>query len=308
MNSLTYVDSGDQPTSDLVLDSVAARPAPRTLARIRTAFWKRKLALVSVCFLLLVVLLAIAAPVVAPQNPTLGDLSHFEQAPSWQHWLGTDSEGRDVWSRLIWGSRASLLVGIGAVVLSTLIGIIIGAVSGYYRGFVDGVLMRITDAFLSFPTIVLLLMLAAVLGPSLLNVVLVIGFLNWTGIARLVRGEFFSLREQVWVTAARAIGAKDTRIIRRHLLPHVVSPVAVAATFGVGNAILTEAALSYLGLGVPPPNPSWGAMLAEAQNVYTLQSLPWVWLSPGITVVLVVLAVNYVGDTLRSALDPYAAH
>jgi len=309
MINLTHDDHGVHTvTSPPTLDVVAARPALGTLARVRAAFWKRKIALLSVSFLALVLLIAIAAPVVARQDPTATNLANFEQPPSWQHWLGTDSTGYDVWSRLVWGSRTSLFVGFSAVFLSTVIGIIVGALSGYYRGIVDGFLMRITDTILSFPTIVLLLMLAAVLGPSTLTVVLVIGLLSWTGLARLIRGEFFALREQVWVTAARAVGATNWRIIRRHLLPHVVSSVVVVATFGVGNAILTEAALSYLGLGVPPPAPSWGVMLSGAQNVYTLQSLPWVWLSPGITVVLVVLAVNYVGDTLRRALDPYSEH
>jgi peptide/nickel transport system permease protein len=287
------------------LDSAEVRKAPTPFARIRMTFRDSWIALLSLSFLTAMLFVAIAAPLVGRYDPTATVLTAFEKPPSGEHWLGTDNAGRDVWSRLIWGSRNSLFVGVVAVALATAIGMVIGAVSGYYRGVVDGILMRITDAFLAFPGIVLLLMLASVLGPSILNVVLIISFLSWTGVARLVRGQFLSLREQDWAMAARSIGLTDWRIIYRHMLPHVVSSVAIAATFGVASAILTEASLSYLGLGVRPPAPSWGSMLSGSQSIHVLQSVWWSWLAPGVTLVLVVLAVNYVGDTLRRALDPY---
>ncbi len=292
------------PHSAAVLAETAPRRAPGTAARLRAVFLASPLALVSLGLLVLLLLLALAAPLVGRYDPTATTLTAFEQPPSWQHWLGTDSAGRDVWSRLVWGSRNSLFVAVVAVSIATTIGTVVGAVSGFYRGILDGILMRITDGFLAFPGIVLVLMLASILGPSIINVVLVIGVLSWTEIARLVRGQFLALREQDWVLAARSVGVSNGRLIVRHLLPHVVSQIVIAATFGAASAILTEAALSYLGLGVRPPTPSWGSMLAEAQSVHVLQALPWVWLAPGLTLTLVVLAVNYVGDALRRALDP----
>lgn len=282
------------------------RQAPSTLGRIRIAFQRRPVAIVSLVFLLLILGLAIGAPVFGRYDPVASVLTDFEQPPSAHHWFGTDSAGRDVWSRLVWGGRNSLFIGLCAVTLATTIGTLIGAVSGFYRGILDGILMRITDGFLAFPSIVLILMLASVLGPSIINVVIVLGVLSWTGIARLVRGQFLSLREQDWVLAARSVGVPNWRLIWRHLLPHVTSQVLVAATFGAAAATLAEASLSYLGLGVRPPTPSWGSMLSGAQSIHVLQSVAWSWLAPGLTLTLVVLALNYVGDTLRRALDPYA--
>ena len=251
-------------------------------------------------------LLAIGAPVSGRYDPTATVLTDFEQPPSAAHWLGTDNAGRDVWSRLVWGSRNSLFVGVAAVALATAIGMLLGALSGYYGGIVDGVLMRVTDAFLAFPGIVL--HADARVGPGSEH-------RQRRARDRLSRAGPASrgwsaassspCASRTWTLAARAIGVTDWRIIRRHLLPHVISPVVVAATFGVAVAILTEASLSYLGLGVRPPAPSWGAMLADAQTVHVFQEVWWSWLAPGITLVLVVLAVNYVGETLRRALDPY---
>ncbi len=300
---------GALPTSALAVAGEQAREqrrAPGAWERIRAAFLRRPIALASLVLLIVMLVLAIGAPVFGRYDPVEAVLADFEQAPSARHWFGTDSAGRDVWSRLIWGGRNSLFIGICAVTIATTIGTLIGAVSGFYRGVLDGLLMRITDAFLAFPSIVLILMLASVLGPSIINVVIVLGVLSWTGIARLVRGQFLSLREQEWVIAARAVGVTNWRLIWRHLLPHVVSQVLVAATFGAAAATLAEASLSYLGLGVRPPTPSWGSMLSGAQSIHVLQSVPWSWLAPGLTLTIVVLAINYVGDTLRRALDPYA--
>lgn len=286
----------------------AVRRPPGGLARTVAAFRASPIALISLIFLVALFVLTIGAPLVERYNPTKSVLTDFEQPPSVRHWLGTDGAGRDVWSRLVWGGRNTLFISCSAVLIATTFGTLIGAVSGFYRGILDGVLMRVTDAFLAFPSIVLILMLASVLGPSIFNVVLVLSVLSWTGIARLVRGQFLLLREQDWVLAARAVGVGNRRLIVRHLLPHVLSQVLVAATFGAAGAALAEASLSYLGLGVKPPTPSWGSMLSDAQSIHVLQSVPWSWLAPGVTLTLTVLAINYVGDTLRRALDPYAVH
>lgn len=287
--------------------SLASRPTQlqtRMWARMAQAVKSHLAAVMSGMFLVVMLLAALGAPIVGRYDPTATDLDAFEQPPSAQHWLGTDDAGRDVWSRLIWGARNSLFVGVVAVALAMSIGVVVGALSGYYGGVLDAILMRITDGFLAFPGIVLMLMLASMLGPSITNVVVVIGLLSWTGVARLVRGLFLSLREREWLIAARSIGVTDRRLIFRHLLPHTVSPVIVTATFQVAGAILTEASLSFLGLGVRPPAPSWGSMLASAQSVHVMQALPWAWLPPGMALVLVVLSVNYLGEDLQSALAP----
>lgn len=278
-----------------------SRTSGSSLSRIARAFRRDPVGLASIIFLVFVILLVLAAPVVQRYAPNASNLAAFQHPPSAAHWMGTDNGGRDIWSRLVWGGRISLFVATLATAITTVIGAAVGAVSGYYRGLVDGIVMRITDTVLSFPQIVLLLMLAALVGPSVWNVVLIIGFLNWTGMARLIRGHVLSLREQSWVTAARAIGANDLRILFRHLLPNVIPTMVVNATFSFGAAIFAEASLSFLGLGVPLPTPSWGNMLQNAQDAYTLEKLPWVWVFPGLTVVLVILAVSYVGETLRRA-------
>jgi peptide/nickel transport system permease protein len=280
--------------------------ASATLVRLKYEFRRSPLAVLSLILIVVMLVLAVGAPLFGRYDPTAGAIADFEQPPSWAHWLGTDTGSRDIWSRLIWGARNSLFVGVGAVAVATLIGVAVGALSGYYRGIVDSTLMRITDGFLAFPGIVLMLMLASVLGPSIVNVVLVIAFFGWMGVARLVRAEFLSLREQDWTLAARAIGVRDGRLIRKHLLPHVLPTVLISMTFNISGAIIAEASLSYLGLGVRPPAPSWGAMLSEARNVHVFRSLPWVWLPPGLTLLFVVLAVNYLGEALRRALDPYS--
>lgn len=290
----------EEPASTAVAGS---RRAGSALTRVVRAFRHDPIGLVSVVFLVLVVLLVLAAPLVQRYGPNAGNLAAFQQPPSGAHWMGTDNGGRDIWSRLVWGGRVSMLVATLATAITTVIGVVLGSLSGYYRGLTDGIIMRVTDTVLSFPQIVLLLMLAALVGPSIWNVILIIGFLNWTGMARLIRGQVLSLREQNWVLAARAIGANDIRILLRHLLPNVIPTMVVNATFSFGAAIFAEASLSFLGLGVPLPTPSWGNMLQNAQDAYTLERLPWVWVFPGLTVVLVVLAVSYVGETLRRATE-----
>lgn len=284
-------------------DALAARAAPGTAGRILYGFRSNNLARISVLVLTVIIVLALLAPWIQRFPPGKSDLHAFEIPPNATHWLGTDSAGRDVWSRLIWGARTSLTVAFASVLISITIGTIVGALSGYYGGFVDSALMRFTDGVMAFPDIVLVLMLASILGPSIRNVILVIGLLGWTGVARLVRGQFLALRERDWVLAARSIGVTNNRLIFRHLIPHVLTQIVVAATFGAAGAILAEAGLSYLGFGVQPPASSWGTMLAEAQSVHVLQSLPWAWLSPGIVLSLVVLSMSYIGETLRKALS-----
>jgi peptide/nickel transport system permease protein len=220
--------------------------------------------------------------------------------------LGTDLIGRDVWSRVAYGGRTSLSVGILAVALYALIGTFLGALAGYFGGLTDQLIMRIADTVMSIPSLLMVIVFVSVIGPSLTSVIIVIGLLGWPATARLVRGQFLSLREAEFITAARVIGASDGRIIVRHTLPNTFGPLSVLATFGIANAILLEAALSFLGLGVRPPTPSWGGMLNEAQSPAVLAGLPWLWLAPGIAIATTVLAVNFIGDGIRDAVDPRA--
>jgi len=250
------------------------------------------------------VMMALFATVIGRYSPIELNLDAMGQAPSAAHWLGTDTTGRDVWSRVVHAGRVSLSVGLVAVSISTLIGVVIGSIAGYASGKVDLLLMRFTDMVMAFPSLVMIITVASVLGPSIYNTMLVIGILTWPGIARLVRGQFLSLREQQFVLAARSIGVPPMQIMFRHLFPNVVGTVTVAATFGMANAILQEASLSFLGLGVQAPTPSWGNMLRDAQTLSILEGMPWLWLAPGLMIALAVLSINFIGDGLRDALDP----
>jgi peptide/nickel transport system permease protein len=229
----------------------------------------------------------------------------LKAAPNDDHILGTDKAGRDVFTRLIYAGRVSLSVGIVAVSIYLVIGILLGSLAGFYGGWVDSVVMRLADVFLSFPTLIIIITLASVLGPSIYNVMLAIGVLGWPPIARLLRGELLSLRERDYVLGARSIGCDGKRLILKHLLPNAMAPVIVAATFGIAYAILIEAGLSFLGLGVRPPTASWGNMLTDAQSLTILEDMPWLWLPPGIMIAMAVLSINFIGDGLRDALDPY---
>jgi peptide/nickel transport system permease protein len=254
--------------------------------------------------LTLIVATALLAPVIAPFGYEKIDLRAAGTPPRAEHPFGTDRVGRDIFSRTLYGGQVSLMVGIGATVISTLVGTLIGALAGYYRGWVDSLLMRITDTVMTFPSIVIMLTLAALLPRSVWNIVFVIGLLSWPGAARLVRGQFLTVRENEYVTAARCLGIPSRRIIVFHILPNVVAPLIALVTFSVGSAILTEAGLSFLGLGVPPPMPSWGNMLESARNLDILINLPWMWLPPAAATVLTVLCVNFIGDGIRDAIDP----
>ena len=267
-------------------------------------FLRHKLAVAGLVVLVLLVLLAIFAPYIAPHDPNYIDPRVLDDRPSAVHPLGLDQVGRDVLSRLIFATRVSLSVGVVAVGIYVLIGTVLGALAGYYGGWIDVVLTRLADMVLSFPQIMLILVIVSMVGPSIWNIMIVLGLLGWPSIFRIVRGQFLSLREQDFVQAARAMGARDARIIFRHILPNSMGPILVAATFGTANAILTEASLSYLGMGVQPPRASWGNMLIQAQSITVIENQPWLWVPPGLMIFISVLAINFVGDGLRDALDP----
>ncbi len=274
--------------------------------RLIRRFMRHRLAMIGAVGLLLLVLIAIFAPTIARQDPYYQDYSVIKSPPSSEHILGTDALGRDVWARTVYATRVSLSVGLVAVSIYTVIGTLLGSIAGYFGGLVDAIIMRITDMVMSFPLLTIIIVVVAMVGASLYNIMAVIGLLAWPSICRLVRGQFLSLREQEFITAARCVGNPPWRIILFHLLPNCIGPITVAATFGMAGAILTEASLSFLGLGVPPPEPSWGQMLTEAQKLSILSSMPWLWLPPGSMIALTVLCVNFVGDGLRDALDPQA--
>ena len=288
----------------LTLPAVAA-PIPRARPGVWARFRRHRLALVGAALLVVLVLIAVLAPLVFSLDPYKVDLRSYRKPPSAEHLLGTDASGRDVLARLIFGARVSLSVGVVAVSIYTALGVVLGAVAGYRGGTVDNVVMRLADVFLAFPRLIIIITLASLVGPSIYNVMLIIGLLGWPPIARIVRGMFLSLREREFVVGARVSGATDTRIMFRHIVPNVLAPVIVAATFGMAGAILLEAGLSFLGLGVQPPMASWGNMLNAAQSLTILEGMPWLWLPPGLMIAVTVLSLNFVGDGLRDALDPY---
>jgi peptide/nickel transport system permease protein len=267
-------------------------------------FRRHRLALIGLTVLTVLCLSAAFAPLVARYDPNEIDLYNRSKPPSAIHWLGTDQTGRDVWARMMFAGRVSLSVGLVAVSITAIIGTILGGIAGYYGGRTDSVIMRFTDTFMSFPSLVIIITLVAILGPGIWNAMIAIGVFGWPGLCRLVRGEILSLRERQFVEAARCIGVPTGRIIFGHIIPNVTGTISVFITFAMAGAILTEAALSFLGLGVQVPTPSWGNMINAAQSLTVLESQPWLWVPPGLTIVLAVLAINFVGDGLRDALDP----
>jgi peptide/nickel transport system permease protein len=277
--------------------SDAARP------RMLRRFMRNRPAVISVFVLGAIVLLAVFAPVVERHPYDTMRLSARAKPPSAVHWLGTDRIGRDVWSRTIHGARVSLVVGFVATAIAVVIGTTLGALAGFLGGWVEQLVMRATDVLMTFPPIIIMLTLAAFAPRGLWVIVLIIGGLSWPGIARLVRGQFLALKEQEFVAAAGALGVRPARIMLVHILPNALPPLMAMVSFGIGNAILTEAGLSFLGLGVPPPAPSWGTMLEAARNLDILRNLPWTWLPPAAMTVVTVLCVNFIGDGLRDAAD-----
>ncbi|WP_338062404.1 oligopeptide ABC transporter permease [Sporosarcina limicola] len=270
---------------------------------IAKRFLNHKLAVIGLIVLFLIMLVAIFAPFIATKDPYQINAA-FGAPPSAEYWLGTDLVGRDVFSRILYASRVSLMVGFGSVLIYTVIGTIIGAVSGYFGGRVDMIFMRITDVFMSFPQLMVILVVVSIFGPSLLNIIVILGVLGWPSVARLVRGSVLSLKEVDFVKSAVVLGISTPRILFSHILPNVMAPLLVHATFGIAAAIIIEASLSYLGMGVQPPISSWGNMLTDAQSITVISSQPWLWIPPGIMIVITVLAINFVGDGLRDALDP----
>ena len=292
-----------QSISSVVMTGASATPSARW--RVWRRFLRHRMAVVSALFLVLMILVTFPlAPLVTPSDPDRIDLKAIGKAPSLAHPLGTDLTGRDLWSRLVYGGRVSLSVGVVAVSIYVTLGVLLGSLAGYYGGRVDGWIMRFTEIVMAFPTLIILITIVAIVGPGLFNSMIAIGLIGWTGIARLVRGQILSLRSMDFVTAARAVGSPQRRILVQHILPNVVAPIIVAATFGIAGAILTEAGLSFLGLGIKPPTPSWGNMINEAQQLTVIESKPWIWLGPGLMITLSVLAINFIGDGLRDALDP----
>jgi peptide/nickel transport system permease protein len=240
---------------------------------------------------------------IVPFSPLSQDLRDRKAPPTAEHWLGTDDRGRDVLARLIWGTRISMSIGFVAVGISVLIGVVLGALAGYYGGWVDIVLQRLMEIWMCFPVFFLLLAIIAFFPPNILLIMVVIGIIRWTGVARLVRGEFLKLRESEYVLAAKASGLSDVRVMFRHILPNSLAPVLVNATFGVAGAILIESSLSFLGFGVPPPEPSWGELLKQSQRLIS-SGVWWLVIFPGLAIFITVVAFNLVGEGLRDAMDP----
>ncbi len=267
-------------------------------------FVRHRLAMAGLVVVFLVGLLALFAPLVAVHDPNAIDLRARNVGPTADHWFGTDRTGRDTFARVIYAGRVSLSVGIVAVAISVSIGALLGTLAGFFGGWVDSLVMRFTDVVMTFPPIVILLTLAAITGPGVGKTMLIIGLLNWPLPCRLVRAKLLTLREQEFIIAARAIGAPASRVVTRHAFPNVLDVLIVNASLGIAIAILLEAGLSFLGAGVQPPTPSWGNMLNVARNVSVLEDAPWQWMPAGGAIILVVLAVNFVGDGLRDALDP----
>lgn len=276
-------------------------PARQTVRR----FLRHRVAVLGLAIISIIVAAAVLAPLVTrSEGPDVIDLRARNEAPSAEHWLGTDRTGRDTFTRVVYAGRVSLAVGVAAVLISVAIGTTLGALAGFNGGWIDSVVMRITDVIMTFPAIIILLTVAAITGPGITQTVVILGLLNWPVPCRLVRAKLLSIREQEFIIAARAMGARRDRILLSHALPNALDVLIVYASLGIATAILLEAGLSFLGLGVQAPTPSWGNMLNVARNVSVLEQYPWQWLPAGVAIVVTVLSVNFVGDGLRDALDP----
>ncbi|EYB67220.1 dipeptide/oligopeptide/nickel ABC transporter permease [Deinococcus phoenicis] len=287
-----------------------AAPAPtavRTPARMATTrFLRHRLAVAGLVLLGLIVLLVVFGPAASRFTPEQIDLLARNQPPGAIHWLGTDQTGRDIFARTLSAGRVSLLVGLLSTLISVVVGTTLGALAGYFGGWVDNLIMRFVDVVMTFPSIIVLLTLAAIVGPGIDKTILIIGLLGWPLACRLVRAKLLSVRELEFIAAATALGAPDRRILLKHALPNVVDVLVVFVSLGVASAILLEAGLSFLGLGVQPPQASWGNLLTAARELTVLEAYPWQWMPAGALIVLTVLATNFVGDGLRDALDPKA--
>ena len=283
--------------------------SPGAMAMIR--FFRNKLAIIGLITLAIVTILCILGPILSPYEILETKILYAKKPPSMEHWLGTDIAGRDVLLRLLYGGRISLTVGLVSTMINLVIGIIIGGVSGYYGGKADGLLMRFTDVFMSLPLLPILLILASIISDLRISpdvriyyVMFIIGILTWPSLARLIRGQILSLREQEFMMATEALGLRDSRKIFKHLIPNVIPIIIVNTTLNVGGSIITESTLSFLGLGVAPPYPSWGNMVNVVNDFKEFRLRPWLWIPPGIMIFITVMAINFVGNGLRDAFDP----
>lgn len=265
---------------------------------------RNKLAVFGAVVLILLILLSVVAPIISPYGRDTVDLLNIESVPTAKHILGTDEIGRDIFTRLIYGGQVSLSIGVFATLIQLVIGIALGAIAGYFGGITDKVIMRFVDIVMCFPFLVIAITIASILGPSIWNVMFVIGILGWPKIARIVRAEILSLKEREFIEAAKALGLDSKDIILKHVIHNIYAPIIVYGTLGIAQGILSEASLSFLGLGVKQPQPSWGNMLSSAQNMRILQSEWWLWIPPGLMVFLTIISINFLGDGLRDALDP----
>lgn len=279
-------------------------------SRFRRMFWSRfsrhTFSLICLAVLAVLTLAAVLAPVIAPYKPEAIS-GPFSGAPSARFWLGTDQIGRDEFSRLLYGTRVSLLVGLLVTVISTAIGVLLGLISGYFGGWLDMVIMRFTDMVMSFPYILLVLVAAAIFKPGMWNIILILGLVDWPGVARLVRGSTLSLRETNFVKSNLVAGMPKRHILLGEILPNTVAPILIYATLVLAGSMLDEAALSFLGMGVQPPTASLGNMLNGAQSLTILTDKPWLWVPPGVVIILLVVSINFIGDALRDTLDPTSA-
>ena len=288
--------------ADALSVQIESAPGMSRRGGARLALWRSPLAVAGIALILFFVVCAILAPVLTQYGPVDQELSARLAPPSLAHWLGTDQLGRDLFSRLLYGARISLAVGLFVVATAGSFGTIVGLIAGYAGGIADEVLMRVTDVFLAFPPLILAMAIAGALGPSLTNAMFAIAVVTWPVYARLVRGQILSLREREYVQAARSIGAATPRILLRHLLPNTLAPILVQASFDWGGAILATAGLSFIGFGAQPPTPEWGVMISEGRKFISTQ--PWLSLFPGLAILFAVAAFNLIGDGLRDALDP----
>jgi len=299
-------DLGEVPGVFLTPDNAQldAEVAPRTseAKRFLRILFQRKLVMFGVAVILILFITAIFAPLIAPYDPYLNDMAQSLQSPSAQHLLGTDNLGRDTFSRLVYGSRTALLVGFGTVAVASIVGMILGLLAGYLGGWINAVIMRVMDALMGFPMLVLALLLAAVLGGGIQNVIIALAIATLPGYARLMCGETLSVKENEYITAQRAMGGKNLRTMLRHILPNAFQPTLVLITAMLGNVILAEAGLSFLGIGIKPPGVAWGGMAADGYRY--LESHPALAFAPAVAIMVVVFAFNMVGDGLRDALDP----
>ncbi|GMK37296.1 peptide ABC transporter permease [Paenibacillus sp. CCS19] len=284
-------------------NDIEIHPSAGYLRQVAGRFSKHRLAVIGLLVTLLLIVCGIFAPLLTPHSP-YAVTAAFSAAPSADHWLGTDQVGRDVLSRLIAASRVSLIVGFSTVGLYVAFGTLVGLISAYVGGWLDMIVMRVTDMFMAFPFLMVILVVVSAIGASLTTIIMVLALFSWPAVARLVRSSVLSLKQLDYIKAGRALGYSAPRIWFRHLLPNAMGPIIVNATFGIASAIMSEAGLSFLGMGVQPPTASWGNMLSDAQSLTVLTDQPWLWVPAGTMLLITVLAINFVGDGLRDALDP----